>query len=257
MEGKARLSKVMAQRDMCSRREADLLIEKGFVLVNGQTAQLGDKVFFEDVIEVLPEGLRLLSQKQTVILNKPVGYTSHLSDRGYKTAQSLIIKQNQWRGDSQKWKPLKRTELAPAGRLDIDSKGLLILTQNGVLARRIIDSRYGIEKEYLVWFKGELNSEKIKKMELGQLKLNGQFLKPVKVFVCEKQMVRLILVEGKKRQIRRMFKLLGLRVVSLKRIRVGPIVLGSLKEGQWRYLTPKEEAQLIKAMPRKGIKENI
>jgi len=129
--------------------------------------------------------------------------------------------------------------MAAAGRLDIDSKGLLILTQDGVLAKQIIGNSSDIEKEYLVHFEGELTKEIIKRLEFG-LYLDDQPLKPVKILIVKPNLLSFTLKEGKKRQIRRMCDLVGLRVTGLKRIRVGRVRLADLPEGKWRYLKPNE-----------------
>ena len=129
--------------------------------------------------------------------------------------------------------------LAPAGRLDIDSQGLLVLTQDGRIAKQLIGEDSQIEKEYLVRVDGQLSEKDLKLLNHG-LSLDGARLKPAKVSWQNKDQLRFILKEGKKRQIRRMCELVGLKVVGLKRVRIGKVRLGDLPQGEWRYLRPDE-----------------
>ena len=133
--------------------------------------------------------------------------------------------------------------LAPAGRLDIDSKGLLVLTQDGQLARHIIGPQSDLEKEYLVWVASGLTPERSERLRHG-LELDGRALKVAKVEFVDNRHFRMTLIEGRKRQIRRMCELVGLKVTGIRRVRVGPIQLGKLKEGTWRLLTPEEKVKL-------------
>ena len=129
--------------------------------------------------------------------------------------------------------------VATAGRLDIDSHGLLVLTQDGRISRRIIGENTSIEKEYIVRIEGKLNSTGLKKLNYG-LELDGKPLKPAKVNWFKNDYLCFILKEGKKRQIRRMCELVGVKVTNLKRVRVGNVLLGNLPKGQWRYLGDNE-----------------
>lgn len=236
-----RLSKRMSELGMCSRREADTLIEQGLVLVNGQVvSQLGSKVHPTDKVELLKKGQSQLDQKVTLIIHKPVGYVSAQAEKDYKPAIKLVTKSNQMEDDVKanihKWN-LK--SFAPAGRLDIDSKGLLILTQDGKVAKKIISPDSKIEKEYIVKVKGNVTESCIKKLCYG-LTLDGKKLKRAKVSVLRENLLKFILIEGKKRQIRRMCDAVDLKVISLKRVRIGNLRLGNLKEGQWRQLRKDE-----------------
>ncbi|MEQ6289467.1 pseudouridine synthase [Vogesella sp. GCM10023246] len=236
-----RLSKRLAEMGVCSRREADVYIEKGWVKVNGVAAVLGQKVGPEDHIVVEKQALAAQSQRVTILLNKPVGYVSGQAEDGYQPAVVLVRPENHWSADqaniSFSREHLKG--LAPAGRLDIDSVGLLVLTQDGRVAKEIIGENSDVEKEYLVRVAGELDAEGLRLLNHG-LALDGQPLQPAKVWWQNEDQLRFILREGKKRQIRRMCELVGLRVVGLKRIRIGNIMLGDLPTGQWRYLSPEE-----------------
>lgn len=231
-----RLSKLMSLRGLCSRREADRYIETGQVTVNGQVVDtLGSKVDENADIQLLERGKRAQSSKITLILNKPIGYVSTQAEKGYKNAIDLITPQNQYKGKPGSFNPSHLRKLGVAGRLDIDSKGLLIFTQDGALAKKIIGEDSEIEKEYLVRVEGELTPTAISRLKKG-LSLDGKALKPAKVEVIGEGLLRMTLVEGKKRQIRRMCERVKLNVISLKRMRIGNINLADLPEGKWKFL---------------------
>lgn len=233
----------MASRGLCSRREADRYIERGLVLVDGKViSELGTKVAPDAVIELAEAGQKRQAQQATFLLNKPVGYVSAQPEDGHRPAADLITKDTRWREDrsSRSFHPGQLKGLAPAGRLDIDSTGLLVLTQDGRVARRIIGEDSSVDKEYLVRVTGKLSDEGLRLLNHG-LELDGKPLKPAKVTWQNKDQLRFILREGKKRQIRRMCELVGLNVVGLKRIRIGKVVLGNLPLGQWRYLRDDEQ----------------
>ncbi|MCB0390878.1 MAG: rRNA pseudouridine synthase [Bdellovibrionales bacterium] len=237
-----RLSKLMSEKGICSRREADELIEKGLVFVNGERVQTLGIKFPRDVeIKVNHVGKKLLSLKKTILLNKPIGYVSHADEEGkYESAIDLINAQNLMPNTPgvQDYKKL-REGLAPAGRLDIDSKGLLVLTQDGNIAKTIIGEGSKVDKEYLVRVKGQIKENGLELLRHG-LELDGKALAPAKVDWINKDQLKFTLVEGKKRQIRRMCELVGLQVIGLKRTRIGRVTLGTLREGQWRLLLPHE-----------------
>jgi len=239
---KQRLSKIMANRGICSRREADRYIERGFVLVDGKViSELGVKIFPDQRVELTRTGEKKRASQVTVLLHKPVGYVSGQAERNYKEALDLITPQNRWSEDRSKrqFNPAQLKGLVPAGRLDIESTGLLVLTQDGRVARRIIGENSSVDKEYLVRVKGSLSSEGLRLLNQG-LFLDEKALKPAKVSWQNEDQLRFVLYEGKKRQIRRMCELVGLKVIGLKRIRIGKIMLGNLPLGQWRYLHEKE-----------------
>ncbi len=241
-EDKIRLSKLMSEKKICSRREADGFIEKGWVLVDGeQVTVLGTKVFPHQRIELSTAAQVLLARQATIILNKPVGYVSGQAEKGYLPAVTLITPDRQLTADRRKrpFSPQCLKGLAPAGRLDIDSYGLLVLTQEGRLAKELIGEHSQIEKEYQVTVEGFVNAEKLNRLRFG-LTLDGRPLKKAAVTVRKPGQLTFILKEGKKRQIRRMCEALDLKVVQLKRVRIGRIKLGSLPLGQWRYLGPQE-----------------
>lgn len=246
-----RLNKRMAELGLCSRREADDWIEKGWVKVNGQVAVMGVRVQPSDRIEVLPQARGQQAQQVTILLHKPVGYVSGQAEDGHTPAVTLIQARNHWREDRSRirFDPQQLRGLAPAGRLDIDSVGLLVLTQDGRVARQLIGEDSALEKEYLVrvqWqqitrdVQAVFPAEKLALLRHG-LSLDGKPLKPAQVEWQNPEQLRFVLTEGKKRQIRRMCEQVGLQVVGLKRIRMGRVVLGNLPQGQWRYLAPHEQ----------------
>ena len=236
-----RLSKRMAELGICSRREADSYIEKGWVSVNGITAVLGQKVSPADRIDLNKQAHEQQANRVTILLNKPVGFVSGQPENDYRAAAELITAENQWEGDNSRiaFHPSHTRNLAPAGRLDIDSVGLLVLTQDGRIAKQLIGDNSNSEKEYLVRVKGNLKENGLALLNHG-LSLDGEKLRPAQVTWQNQDQLRFVLKQGKKRQIRRMCELVGLRVVGLKRIRMGKVKLGRLPPGKWRYLRADE-----------------
>jgi len=268
-----RLNKRMAERGLCSRREADDWIARGWVKVNGQVASMGMQVTPTDRIEVDRQAEGQQATQVTILLNKPMGYVSGQAEDGHQPAATLFTAQNRWRDDNARFffHPSQLRGLAPAGRLDIDSIGLLVLTQDGRVARQLIGEDSVMEKEYLVRVSYLGTGEPLRGSEerpgalrsihendpvstnvqavfppalLARLRhglsLDGQPLKPAQVDWQNPEQLRFVLTEGKKRQIRRMCELVGLKVVGLKRVRIGRVMLGKLPLGQWRYLAPHE-----------------
>lgn len=243
-----RLSKRMSELGLASRREADALIEKGWVLVDGKPACLGQKVGPGAHIELLPQAGKVQQARVTVLLNKPVGYVSGQAEDGYLPAKTLITAQNRWQADDSpvRWSPKHLLGLVPAGRLDIDSVGLLVLTQDGRVAKTIIGETSTVEKEYIVRVAdartGALPAFEAKTLALLRhgLTLDGKALLPAQVEVMNEAELRFVLKEGKKRQIRRMCAAVGFKVLRLKRVRVGRVRLGALPPGKWRYLKDDE-----------------
>jgi 23S rRNA pseudouridine2604 synthase len=236
-----RLQKVMGQMGLCSRREADRYIEQGLVFVDGERAVLGQKVTPKQKIELTKTAQKQQQERVTVLLHKPVGYVSGQAEGGYKPAVVLITPGNHYKGDKSgiRFNTDQLVGMAPAGRLDIDSTGLLVLTQDGLVARALIGEETKVEKEYLVRVTGTLIANGMKLLNHG-LTLDGQKLKPAKVTWQNKDQLCFKLKEGRKRQIRRMCELVGLKVVGLKRVRIGQVKLADLPAGKWRYLRPDE-----------------
>ncbi|MEW5788103.1 MAG: pseudouridine synthase [Pseudomonadota bacterium] len=236
-----RLSKLMSERGICSRREADAYIEQGLVFVNGQRiSELGTRVDPDCKIDLAQRARTQQEQRVTILLHKPVGYVSGQPEPGFQPAVTLIKAESQWPGSGgPAFRPVMLKGLAPAGRLDIDSTGLLVLTQDGRIAKQLIGDDSDIEKEYLVRVQGQLTEPGLKLLNHG-LELDGRKLRPARVAWQNADQLRFILKEGRKRQIRRMCELVGLKVVGLKRVRIGQVRLGDLPLGQWRYLRDGE-----------------
>lgn len=243
-----RLSKRMSDLGLASRREADAWIEKGWVSVNGTPAVLGQKVGVNDKITVHRQAQKEQSERVTIIINKPIGYVSGQAEDGYEPARVLVNADSRWSQDKspRRFAPKQLVSLVPAGRLDIDSTGLLILTQDGRVAKTIIDAQSTVDKEYIVRVSNadgstppKLSTDRIALLRHG-LSLDGKALLPAGIDVMNESELRFTLQEGKKRQIRRMCEAVGLKVTRLKRVRIGNIRLGALPLGQWRYLADDE-----------------
>lgn len=249
-----RLNKRMAELGLCSRREADDWIGQGWVLVNGEVAQMGQPVRDDARIEILPEARESQGERVTILLHKTMGYVSGQPEDGHPAAVTLVQSRSRWKDDRgpRRFSPAQLKGLAPAGRLDIDSTGLLVLTQDGRVARALIGEDSGVEKEYLVrvvWAPNGPRAPGVVEQDVQSvfpadrlallrhgLSLDEQPLKPAQVDWLNPEQLRFVLTEGKKRQIRRMCEAVGLHVVGLKRVRIGRILLGKLPPGQWRYL---------------------
>ena len=288
--GTMRLNKRMAELGLASRREADDWISKGWVKVNDKVAEMGMQVAPNVRIDIDKQAKGAQANLVTVLINKPLGLVSGQAEDGHEPAITLVQPQNRWAEDNARFffHPSQLKSLVPAGRLDIDSTGLLVLTQDGRVARQLIGENTLMEKEYLVRvvYTGVVNAaaatsaaatyaarpparspvqvsqptqlsriddddpvstdvqsvfptDKLKLLRHG-LSLDGQALKHAKVEWQNPEQLRVVLSEGKKRQIRRMCELVGLKVVGLKRVRIGNVMLSHLPVGQWRYLAPHE-----------------
>jgi 23S rRNA pseudouridine2604 synthase len=178
------------------------------------------------------------------MVNKPANFVSAQPEGDQIPAARLLTRANLV-GPPRNM-PTKQTSLAPLGRLDQDSRGLLLLSEDGVLAKAVIGDQSKLDKEYLVAVLGEVSEKKLALLRHG-LQLDGRRLKPAKVSIAEPQRLRFILNEGRNRQIRRMCELVDLEVVDLLRIRIGPLELGDLSEGKWRTLSEQERDKLIEA----------
>lgn len=239
-----RLNKWMAELGLCSRREADALIAAGGVKIDDLVvAQAGHKIEPFQTLTLSHAAEEMLQAKFTAVLNKPVDYVSAQPEAGQTPAARLLTRA---RGAEGSTPPGRDASLAPLGRLDQDSRGLLLLSQDGVLAKAIIGPQHSLEKEYLVTVRGDITTGKLTLLCNG-LVLDGKRLKPAQVERVEGQQLRFTLKEGRKRQIRRMCDLVGLHVVDLLRIRIGPLRLEDLEEGKWRPLKSRERAALIAA----------
>jgi 23S rRNA pseudouridine2604 synthase len=238
----------MSELGLSSRREADEWIARGWVRVDGQVvSELGSKVLPHQKITVERQAAAEQSKRVTILINKPMGFVSGQAEDGYTPAVALIKPENRWPDDpavDQQFHPTQLRSLVPAGRLDIDSVGLLVLTQDGRVAKTLIGEDTSIEKEYLVRVQytkeGKLPESDLKKLCFG-LWMDGKALLPAKVRWQNDDQLSFTLKEGKKRQIRRMCDMVGLKVIGLKRVRIGKVKLGDLPVGQWRYLRAEEQ----------------
>lgn len=244
-EDPVRINKWLAQEGVCSRREADALIEKGLIQLDGKPVTVaGERVTKGQTLSLTDAASRRLDNQLSVILNKPVGYVSGTPEPGEIPAIRLVTEENL--SGSAHAIPQRSNKMAPLGRLDKDSHGLLILSEDGVLAKAIIGPLSDMDKEYLVRVRGDITPAKVALLRHG-LELDGRKLRPAEVQQERNNTLRFILKEGRNRQIRRMCELVDLRVLDLQRIRVGPILLAGLPEGKWRPLGAKERAALLAA----------
>lgn len=245
-----RINKRLAELGLCSRRDADAWIAAGWVWVNGLRAEIGQSVSVDDQIRIDRAAVRKQEAEVTILLNKPIGYVSGQPEDGHPAAVSLIVRERRFTLDASPRRFARQhlDGLAPAGRLDIDSTGLLVLTQDGRIARQLIGETSQVEKEYLVRVRfGEtqraidklLPATSLEKLRHG-LCLDGRPLAPATVYWQNSEQLTFILTEGKKRQIRRMCEAVGLTVVALKRVRIGRVRLADLPMGNWRYLADHE-----------------
>ncbi|MBK8542497.1 MAG: rRNA pseudouridine synthase [Caulobacteraceae bacterium] len=237
-----RVNKWLAGEGVCSRREAEEMIANGLVRIDGAIVEdPGRKIEPGQTIE-LADGR--VAPRISIAINKPVGFVSAQPEPGQVPAARLVTPANLvGRTDVM---PTSRTSFAPLGRLDQDSRGLLLLSEDGVLAKAVIGAESNVDKEYLVGVRGQINDRKLDWLRHG-FELDGKKLKPAKIDVVEPWRIRFILNEGKKRQIRRMCELVELEVVDLLRVRIGPMWLGDLPEGRWRAITSAEREALLKA----------
>ena len=240
-----RVSKLITERGLASRREADDWIDAGWVRINGVMAVLGQRAPVDAVIDIDPRARAEQARSVTVLLHKPIGYVSGQAEDGHEPALTLVTPANRWTGDTSgiTFHGGHLRHLAPAGRLDIDSTGLIVYTQDGRIAKRLIGDETRVEKEYLVRVAytrpGRLPDEDMERLRHG-LELDGVQLRPAAVSWQNEDQLRFVLREGRKRQIRRMCELVGLDVLGLKRVRIGSVPLGQLPPGQWRYLRDDE-----------------
>ena len=240
-----RISKLITERGLASRREADDWIAAGWVSVDGRLAELGQRVAADAAIDIDARAKAEQARMVTILLNKPMGYVSGQAEDGHEPAITLLKVENRWPGDTSRisFHPGHLRHLAPAGRLDIDSTGLIVFTQDGRVAKRLIGDQTRVEKEYLVRVallgEGSLAELNLSRLRQG-LSLDGILLRPAQVSWQNEDQLRFVLREGRKRQIRRMCEQVGLQVLGLKRVRIGSVPLSQLPSGQWRYLRDDE-----------------
>ena len=225
-----RLNKYIASSGLCSRREADTLIESGKVTINGEVAVQGSKVMDGDV--VLVNGMKVTPEDDMIYIafNKPLGVTCTTDKRDPSNIIDYI-------GFDER--------IFPVGRLDKNSSGLILLTNDGSIVNKLLRAENGHEKEYLVTVNRPYDKNFIRSMESG-VPVLGQLTLPCKLKPAGDKTFKIILHQGLNRQIRRMCEYLGYKVTRLKRIRFMNITLGDLETGKWRYLTSSEKKELLK-----------
>ncbi len=233
---KERIQKIIADFGFCSRRKAEELISQNRVMCNGKKVNLGDKADFNDVITIDGEPIKLKRNKKKIyiMLYKPRGYVSTMSDeRGRKCVADLV-----------KDLPCR---VYPIGRLDVNSEGLLLFTNDGNFANDIMHPSSHVNKIYRVTIRPDITDQQVAKLSEG-VYIDGKKTAPALVNILSKEpnrvVVEMIISEGRNRQIRKMMDSLGVRVVRLKRTSIGPIKLGMLKPGRWRELKPGELSSL-------------
>jgi 23S rRNA pseudouridine2604 synthase len=239
-----RVNRWLAQNGVCSRRDAEGLIGRGLVSIDGEVVEdVGRKILPGQTLTLADAAESELQSSLTVVLHKPVGVVSAQPEPGQTPAIRLLTRAALV-GDSPVI-PDAQTSLAPLGRLDMDSRGLLILSEDGVLAKAVIGPESDLEKEYLVRVTGQITDKKLGMLRYG-LQLDGRQLRRAKVDQLGPQKLRFKLKEGRNRQIRRMCEMVGLHVVDLFRVRIGPLKLGDLPEGRWRVLSAEEREAMLR-----------
>jgi 23S rRNA pseudouridine2604 synthase len=238
-----RVNRWLAQSGVCSRREAEALIAQGLVSIDGErVSDPGRKIEAGQTLVLTDHAEAALGQALNVMIHKPVGVVSSQPEGKQVPAVRLLTRANLWTADAPV--PGRDSRLAPVGRLDMDSRGLLILSEDGVVAKAVIGPASILEKEYRVQLIGQITKKKLDLLRHG-LELDGRQLRPAQVELISDQRLRFVLREGRNRQIRRMCEQVGLRVADLFRVRVGDVELGDLPEGRWRPLTPEERDALV------------
>jgi 23S rRNA pseudouridine2604 synthase len=236
-----RINKWLAQSGVCSRREAEALIADGLVRIDGAVViDPGHKIAAGQTLVLANAG----GEQMSVVIHKPVGVVSAQPERGQVPAARLLTRANLWGGNAPI--PEATRSLPPLGRLDMDSRGLLILSEDGVLAKALIGPESTLDKEYEVRVTGAVTDKTLRLLRHG-LRLDGRELKPAQVKHEGGDRLRFILHEGRNRQIRRMCEAVDLLVVDLFRVRIGPLWLGELPEGMWRVLSSMERAAFVDA----------
>lgn len=255
-----RINKYLASIGIASRRKIDEMVEEGLIRVNGKIPKLGDQIDPQkDKIEINGQEIKSNEKLVYIILNKPAGYTSTAAKiKGEKNVLELVYphysssKRSESRSLDKKFSTRSNNNiprLYPVGRLDKDSTGLILLTNDGELTQKITHPKFHIPKTYEVLLLGNVSDTQLEMMRKG-IKLEDGTTKPADVVVIKKNppnntLIQMTLYEGKKRQIRRMTAALHLHIIDLKRISIGPIKLGNIPLGKYRNLTKEEVKDLI------------
>jgi len=237
-----RINKWLGQTGVCSRREADALIADGLVSVDGEVVtDAGRKLEPGQTLTLNDGATAALAEGVTIVMHKPLGYVSGQPEPNKLPAVRLVTEGNRVGPGAV---PADDHSLPPIGRLDEDSRGLLLLSSDGVVAKAVIGPQSDLDKEYLVRVEGDITEKKLKILRHG-LMLDGRQLRPAYVSRMESFRLKFILREGRNRQIRRMCDMVDLEVIDLIRVRIGPLKLDNLPEGRWRMLTDEERAALV------------
>ena len=237
-----RINKWLGQTGVCSRREADALIADGLVSVDGEVVtDAGRKLEPGQTLTLNDGATAALAEGVTIVMHKPLGYVSGQPEPNKLPAVRLVTEGNRVGPGAV---PADDHSLPPIGRLDEDSRGLLLLSSDGVVAKAVIGPQSDLDKEYLVRVAGDVTEKKLKLLRHG-LMLDGRQLRPAYVSRMESFRLKFILREGRNRQIRRMCDMVDLEVIDLIRVRIGPLKLDNLPEGRWRMLTAEERAALV------------
>ena len=232
MDNKIRIQKMIADCGFCSRRKAEQLISQGRVRLNGRPVKLGDKCGFKDIITVDGERVNISRKKsfRYIMMNKPRGYVTTVSDELDRRCVMDLLEEVEER-------------VYPVGRLDRNSEGLLLFTNDGEFANSIMHPSRHVTKTYRVTVRPDISDEQLTELSSGVV-IDGRKTMPASVVVKSKEAGRVVLLisikEGRNRQIRKMCEAVGLEVARLRRISVGPVKLGMLQPGDWRDLTPDE-----------------
>lgn len=241
-----RLNKWLGQSGVCSRREAEALIAAGLVFIDGETVtDAGRKISAGQTLTLSDSAQQALAEGVTIVMHKPLGYVSGQPEPDKVPAVRLLTAENLI-GPGEP--PARDASLPPIGRLDEDSRGLLLLSSDGVVAKAVIGPQSDLEKEYLVRVAGDVTEKALATLRYG-LMLDGRVLRRARVSRMDPHRLRFVLKEGRNRQIRRMCEMVGLEVTDLLRIRIGPIRLDNMPEGRWRLLTPDERTALTQPLP--------
>jgi len=221
-----RLNKFIANCGVCSRRKADEYIVKGFVTVNGNVVtELGTKVSLKDNVCINGKEITVTSEKKYILINKPIGYITTAKEQFNRPCVLDLI--------------YEKNRVFPVGRLDMFSEGMLILTNDGDFVNRIIHPKEHICKTYEVELNKNIENDAILRLKSG-VDIGGYITKPAKAEKTDERNIRITIYEGKNRQIRKMCEALGFKVKKLKRISIGKLNIGSMKPGEYRYLTQED-----------------
>jgi 23S rRNA pseudouridine2604 synthase len=237
IEYPVRINRYLFLKGYCSRRKADDLIKRGAVKINGKPALIGQKVQSDDDVQLSKDAKAMPARYKYFLYNKPRGVVSHNPQFGEKSADTILTKSTKGQKSAGK--------IAPVGRLDKDSEGLMLLTNDGRIIDKILNPKHSHEKEYYVTVDKKVKQTSLNAMSKG-VQIEGYRTKPTKTQIAGDKTFKIILTEGKKHQIRRMCAALGYQVKKLKRVRIMNLRLGNLKTGDFRELTNKEKERLFK-----------